>query len=147
MFSLAGPRAAALLEGLGAQGLLAGAQLAHAVFACAGAPVLAAAGSGLGAAFHGATLVADEAVAAELWARLLDEVGLRHGASHSLSLRQMHLRQCCCLCILTPSQRFQSRYLLFPAFRLWKLPSDLPGCEHPSCCSALHQALQYSVLY
>ena len=75
MFSLAGPRAADLLEGLGAQGLPAGAQLAHAVFACAGAPVLAASGSGLGPAFPGATLVADETVAAELWARLRDEVG------------------------------------------------------------------------
>ena len=80
MFSLAGPRAAGLLEGLGAKGLLAGAQHAHAVFACAGAPVLAAAGSGLGPAFPGATLVADEAVAAELWARLLEEVGTRPGA-------------------------------------------------------------------
>lgn len=75
MFSLAGPRAADLLEGLGAQGLLTGAQHAHAVFACAGAPVLAASGSGLGPAFPGATLVADETVAAELWARLRDEVG------------------------------------------------------------------------
>ena len=75
MFSLAGPRATDLLEGLGAQGLPAGAQLAHAVFACAGAPVLAASGSGLGPAFPGATLVADETVAAELWARLRDEVG------------------------------------------------------------------------
>ena len=85
MFSLAGPRAAGLLEGLGATGLRAGAQLAHAMFGCAGAPVLAAAGSGLGAAFPGATLVADEAVAAELWARLLDEVGRKPCARHPMS--------------------------------------------------------------
>ncbi|KAK9827660.1 hypothetical protein WJX81_004517 [Elliptochloris bilobata] len=73
MFSLAGPDAAALLGRLGAAGLADGPQHAHAVFACAGAPVLAAAGAGLGDAFPGATLVADEAVAAELWARLLAE--------------------------------------------------------------------------
>jgi len=44
----------------------------EAVCTAAGAPVLAAAGGGLGPG--GATLIADEAVAAELWARLLAEV-------------------------------------------------------------------------
>lgn len=72
MFSLAGPKAGSLLEGLGAAELADKPLHAHAVFACAGAPVAAASGSGLGSG--GATLIADEAVAADLWAKLLAEV-------------------------------------------------------------------------
>ena len=79
-FSLLGPQAAPLLEGLGVDTEALGARGhgAHALMGLNGAPVMVALGGGL-VPGQGYTLVADEACAGELWTALAGKVGGRGG--------------------------------------------------------------------